>query len=212
MGMIFGVVGCGTSQPPPRLDVTPTLSQSDILPTDTATITPTASYTPIPLPTRTPFERRPLPATWTHTPTATPTLSPTPSATPTITRTPSPTATRTVDELCQAFTAIIIYDREIAYLRDTVLTVVVGIDDPALTIVFEATERLSGAKIVNSVMTYGLNQAGTLDLSVFPVVGVYDWVFYLQTPDGERLCDVRGEITLRERTLFDRIPTATPND
>ncbi|MCL4254513.1 MAG: hypothetical protein KJ043_12145, partial [Anaerolineae bacterium] len=48
----LGGVGCGTSQPPPRLDVTPTLDEAVVVysPTPTATITPTNTDTPIPPP------------------------------------------------------------------------------------------------------------------------------------------------------------------
>lgn len=208
--MLMSGVGCGTSQPPPRLDVTPTLDDDVIVysPTPTSTITSTPTNTAIP-PVYTPFERRPLPATWTYTPTPTPTLSPTPSATPTITYTPSPTATRTIAELCEAFTGIIIYDPTRAYLRDAVLRVFFGIDDPAYVIIFEAKERATGEMLTYELYTYGLYQMGELLLETFPVVGTYDWVFYLQNEAGEQLCPIRGEITLRERTLFDYIPTAT---
>ncbi|MCL4253557.1 MAG: hypothetical protein KJ043_07245, partial [Anaerolineae bacterium] len=178
-------------------------------PTPTATITPTNTDTPIPTPVNTPFERRPLPATWSHTPSPTITVSPIPSNTPTITYTPSPTATRTEAELCEAFTGIIVYDPTVAYPRDAIFTMYAGVDDPAYIIIFEATERLSGEVVVHELDTNGLYQVGELLLETFPVIGTYDWVLYLQDEDGEQICPIRGEIMLRERTIFDYIPTAT---
>jgi len=210
----IGGVGCGTSQPPPRLDVTPTLDDDVVVysPTPTATITPTNTNTPIPPPINTPFERRPLPATWTHTPSPTITVSPMPSNTPTTTYTPSPIPTRTEAELCEAFTGIIVYDPTVAYPRDTILTMFAGIDEPAYIIIFEATERLSGEIVTYDLDTNGLYQVGELLLENFPVIGTYDWVLYLQDEDAEDedpICPIRGEIMLRERTIFDFIPTAT---
>jgi len=204
------LVGCGTATPTPSPTITipPSLVEDIITPAVTVAFTKTP--TPAQAPSNTPYIRRPLPATWTFTPTPTATLSPTPTITPSITSTPTATPTRTLDELCESFNPYIGYDPEIAYPKEAVLTIFAGIDDSQFITVFEATERITGESIESKLDTGGLYQMGEMPLINFPVIGTYDWVFYLQAPDDTELCHVRGVLTIRETSLFDLIPTVAP--
>lgn len=204
----ISMVGCGTSNPIPSPTTTPspTLVEDSITPAVTLIPSNTPQQQPQ-APIRTPFERRPLPATWTPTTTPTATISPTPTATPTNTLTPTPTSTRTQDELCEAFTFLLDYDPEQTYTQEDALTLYFGIDDPQLQIGIDATERITGETLSSVLSTNGLYTIGQLELSGFPLVGTYDWVAYLLTPDEEQLCHQRGVLIIREMSLFDFIPT-----
>ncbi|HRF96539.1 MAG TPA: hypothetical protein PLZ51_15135, partial [Aggregatilineales bacterium] len=207
MCIVISAVGCGTTQPTPSPTITPTASlMADII-TPAVTIAPSPTTIATSAPISTPYERRPLPPTWTPTLTATITLTFTPSATPPITPTPTATATRTTAELCEDFNPVIIYDDTIAYPRETILTVFAGIDDPTYLIIFEMIEQVTGETFTNSFSTNGFYTIGELILINFPIIGTYDWTFYLESPDGERFCPVSGVISLRETTLFDLIQT-----
>jgi hypothetical protein len=210
MCIVIGAVGCGTTQPTPSPTITPTPSLLADIITPAVTIAPSPTKIATSAPINTPYERRPLPPTWTPTSTPTVTLTLTPSITPTTTLTPTATSTRTLAQLCEDFTAIIVYDEERAYPRETVLTMFVGIDDPTYLIIFEAIEQVTGETITNPFSTNGLYSMGDLALTNFPIIGTYDWTLYLQSPDGERLCPVSGVLSLRETTLFDLIQTAQP--
>lgn len=210
MSLTICLVGCGTSTPTPSPTITPTPSLVEDVITPAITLASTKALTPTQAPINTPYERRPLPATWTATTTPTATLSPTPTTTPSITPTPTTTPTRTLDELCEAFNPQIAYNPETAYPKEAVLTVFAGIDDPQFVTIFEATERITGESIQSALDTNGLYQMGEMPLVNFPVVGTYDWVFYLQAPDETQLCHVRGVLIIRETTLFDLIPTVAP--
>ncbi|MDX2078923.1 MAG: hypothetical protein SFZ02_20995 [bacterium] len=208
--MVISAVGCGTTQPTPSPTITPTPSLLADSITPAVTIAPSPTKIATSAPINTPYERRPLPPTWTPTSTPTITLTRTPSLTPTITLTPTATATRTTAELCEDFNPAIVYDDKIAYPRETILTVFAGIDDPNYLIVFEMIEQVTGETFTSSFSTNGLYSIGELILINFPIIGTYDWTFYLQSPDGERICPVSGVISLRETTLFDLIQTAQP--
>lgn len=214
LGIAIGVVGCGTSNPIPSPTITPSFTLVEDVITPAVTLIPSHTPQSTSTPIITPFERRPLPPTWTPTVTLTATLTPTPTLTPTTTPTSLPTSTRTQAELCEAFTFILQYDPERIYTQEDVLTLYFGIDDPQLGIGIEATERITGEKLESVFSTNGLYSIGQLELSGFPIAGTYDWVAYLLTPDEEQLCHQRGVLIIREMSLFDFIPaqpaTSTP--